>query len=163
MNIFVLDRDPETAAKMHCDKHANKMILECAQMLCATLHFYGEKSPYKKTHVNHPCSVWARASRQNCLWLIALMRYLTVEKSYRYPKKGVHLSWTTLQPYLSVLASLPFPKEERTEFVLCMPDKYKGEDPVEAYRKFYLVEKKHILVYTRREKPFWMKELDLAS
>ena len=28
MNIFVLDRDPELAAKYHCDKHVCKMILE---------------------------------------------------------------------------------------------------------------------------------------
>ena len=28
MNIFYLDRDPEIAAQMHCDKHVVKMILE---------------------------------------------------------------------------------------------------------------------------------------
>ena len=28
MNIFVLDRDPEIAAKYHCNKHVVKMILE---------------------------------------------------------------------------------------------------------------------------------------
>jgi len=35
VNIFVLDRDPELAAKYHCDKHVVKMILESAQMMCA--------------------------------------------------------------------------------------------------------------------------------
>ena len=35
MNIFVLDRDPELAAKYHCDKHVVKMVLESAQMMCA--------------------------------------------------------------------------------------------------------------------------------
>ena len=34
MNIFVLDKDPIVAAKMACDKHIVKMILESAQMLC---------------------------------------------------------------------------------------------------------------------------------
>ena len=34
MNIFVLDENPVIAAKMACDKHIVKMILESAQMLC---------------------------------------------------------------------------------------------------------------------------------
>ena len=34
MNIFYVDKNPETAAKMMCDKHIIKMILESAQMLC---------------------------------------------------------------------------------------------------------------------------------
>ena len=38
MNIFVLDRDPEVAARYHCDKHVCKMILEAGQMLC-TAHW----------------------------------------------------------------------------------------------------------------------------
>ena len=34
MNIFYVDKNPVTAAKMMCDKHIIKMILESAQMLC---------------------------------------------------------------------------------------------------------------------------------
>ena len=30
MNIFVIDRDPKTAAQQLCDKHVVKMILESA-------------------------------------------------------------------------------------------------------------------------------------
>ena len=37
MNIFYLDKRPDDAAKMHCDKHCVKMILEYAQML-STAH-----------------------------------------------------------------------------------------------------------------------------
>ncbi|EAL58219.1 conserved hypothetical protein, partial [Wolbachia endosymbiont of Drosophila ananassae] len=33
MNIFVLDENPEIAAKMLCDKHIVKMLLETAQLL----------------------------------------------------------------------------------------------------------------------------------
>ena len=33
MNIFVLDKDPEIAAQMACDKHVVNMIVETAQML----------------------------------------------------------------------------------------------------------------------------------
>ena len=37
MNIFILDRDPITAAQLQCDKHVVKMIVESAQML-STAH-----------------------------------------------------------------------------------------------------------------------------
>jgi len=37
MNIFILDQDPITAAKLQCDKHVVKMIVESAQML-STAH-----------------------------------------------------------------------------------------------------------------------------
>lgn len=37
MNIFALDDDPQVAAKMHCDKHIVKMIIEYAQLM-STAH-----------------------------------------------------------------------------------------------------------------------------
>ena len=37
MNIFILDNDPAIAAKLQCDKHVVKMIVESAQML-STAH-----------------------------------------------------------------------------------------------------------------------------
>ena len=37
MNIFYLHEDPQISAKMHCDKHVVKMIIEYAQML-STAH-----------------------------------------------------------------------------------------------------------------------------
>jgi len=35
VNIFAVDKDPQTAAQQLCDKHVVKMILESAQMLCS--------------------------------------------------------------------------------------------------------------------------------
>lgn len=34
MNVFFLDKDPVIAARLHCDVHVRKMIIEYAQMLC---------------------------------------------------------------------------------------------------------------------------------
>jgi hypothetical protein len=63
MNIFVLDRDVKKCAEYHNDKHVVKMILETAQLLCGVHHMtesgYGDV-PYKLSHKNHPCSIWAR-------------------------------------------------------------------------------------------------------
>lgn len=73
MNIFVLDYTPQKAAEYHCDKHVVKMILESAQILCAVHHKNGDSNvPYKLTHKNHPCTIWAGESRSNYLWLTQL-------------------------------------------------------------------------------------------
>ena len=37
-----------------------------------------------------------------------------------------------------------------TEPPQCMPDKYKCEDPVQAYRNYYLGEKMYMAVWTRK-------------
>lgn len=37
MNIFVLDLDPGSATRQHCDKHVVKMATETAQILCTAL------------------------------------------------------------------------------------------------------------------------------
>ena len=70
MNIFYLDRDPHEAARLQCDKHVVKMILETAQLL-STAHneLDGGQIAYKTTHKNHPSAVWARKSLDNYLWL----------------------------------------------------------------------------------------------
>ena len=69
MNIFYLHKDPRICAQMYCDKHVVKMIIESAQMLCTTHHILGAAAPYKKIHVNHPCTVWTRESIDNYNWL----------------------------------------------------------------------------------------------
>ena len=69
MNIFVLHPMPDVAARMQCDKHVSKMTLETAQMLCTVINELGGTSPYKSAHVNHPCSVWARQTMGNFMWL----------------------------------------------------------------------------------------------
>ena len=45
------------------------MALESTQMLATALNSQGIQTPYKTAHLNHPCSIWARQSKQNWLWL----------------------------------------------------------------------------------------------
>lgn len=74
MNIFMTDPCPEISAYNLCYKHVVKMILESAQLL-STAHRvfdeeYAERSGmYKKTHINHPSSIWCRESKDNYLWV----------------------------------------------------------------------------------------------
>lgn len=91
MNIFVLDENPQVAAKMHNDKHVVKMILESAQLLCGVHHMTDplttEQVPYKLSHKNHPCSIWARQCVENYIWLCDLGLSLCEEYTYRYGKR----------------------------------------------------------------------------
>ena len=57
MNIFVLDTDISKCARYHADKHVVKMLLEGTQMLCTVLNCNGVTTPYKATHVSHPCTL----------------------------------------------------------------------------------------------------------
>ena len=122
MNIFYLHEDPEISAKMHCDKHVVKMIIEYAQLM-STAHrildgdeYEGktkigrrirrwkhpnkniENTIYKASHINHPSAVWARTSVANYVWLYNLFEKLCDEYTFRYGK--THASITKLKDAL---------------------------------------------------------------
>ena len=157
MNIFYLDRDPEIAAQMMCDKHVVKMILESAQML-STAHrvLDGDERAdkagmYKMSHKNHPSTIWARANSENYEWLWQHMDALMKEYTYRYDKKHaterlLHELWT-------------FPKNithgDFTDPPKCMPEYCKGDDTVLSYQNYYIVEKSDFATWKRREMPEW--------
>jgi hypothetical protein len=155
MNIFVLHKDPIFCARMHCDKHVVKMILESAQMLSTIANQNGLQGPYKSTHKNHPCTLWAGKTLDNYLWLYHLMESLNKEFKHRYSGKD-HASW--LKIYESdIVYEIDLPLIGLTEFAQAMPEKYKDPDPVKAYRAYYIGEKKNFAKWTKREIPDWFK------
>ncbi|GHA50230.1 pyrimidine dimer DNA glycosylase/endonuclease V [Photobacterium aphoticum] len=152
MNIFVLDEDIQTCAQAHCDQHVVKMILESVQMLCTALNKKGFETPYKSTHVKHPCVLWVEASYDNFLWLRDLALALNEEYKYRYDKTVDHKSIAVL----ATIEPLTFPSHGLTPFAQAMPDEYKVEgDPIEAYRRFYLGDKAAFAKWTKRQPPAW--------
>ena len=90
MNIFFLDRDPETVARFHSDQHIVKMVLETAQILCAALFRHGIAAPYKPTHARHPSVLWAGDSLSHWLWTRRLGLELGAEYTFR--RDRVHAS-----------------------------------------------------------------------
>lgn len=158
MNIFVLDKDPQRAAKMQCDKHIVKMPLETAQMLSTAHQVIGSPAPkeeiYKKTHVNHPCSKWVRENSNNYKWTLNHFKALLNEFKSRYKKD--HATGELL-PHLEKCPNLPKERMEceRTDFVQAMPEEYKGEDAVKAYRRYYVGEKSEFAEWDRSKKPEW--------
>ena len=164
MNIFVLDLDPAVAARMQCDKHVVKMVLESAQMLSAAHRVLDgtdthDSSPFpflKITHNNHPCTVWVRQSAANYQWLYDHFKALSDEYTYRYYK--LHKSWWKLGVALSNLPA-NIPSGGLTPFAQAMPDEYKHDDPVVAYRQYYVGEKSKFLRYRNRRRPAWLEDM----
>ena len=163
MNIFVLDQNIEKCAEYHCDKHVIKMILESAQMLSSVVRLQGHDVGYKLTHKNHPCTIWARESLSNYLWLLQLTDSLNSEYRYRYNKEINHKSY-------DMVKTLPIPNLPAiglTPFAQAMPEQYKNRNTsrvlhiaknrntVKAYRSYYLNEKSNILHWTKRKAPEW--------
>ena len=140
MNIFYLHSNPKVAASYFYDKHKVKMILESAQMLCtAHIALGNENVPYKKSHLNHPSSVWVRANNENYQWLYDHMLALGKEYTKRYNK--THLTITKCKDILAIAPS-SIPAGSFNEPPQCMPDEYKVEnDSVSAYWNYYEQEK----------------------
>lgn len=157
MNIFVLDKTPEKSAQFQCDKHIVKMIVETCQILYSVYYFNSKIKdiPYKLTHKNHPCMVWARESWQNFTWLQIHLDELLKEYQRRYNKEHKCMSdaiW--INKYKK---QIKFQKTLHTPFVQCMPEKYRSADAIEAYRNYYNGEKLGFAKWKYSQKPEWIK------
>ena len=158
MNIFFLSNDPDEAARLHCDKHVVKMILETAQLLYTAHWVYNSPLPetaYRKTHPNHPSARWVRESLVNYRWLCQLGLALCKEYSFRYGrvhKTQTHLEWLSEHSPIGLVdVGWTLPR-------LAMPDEFKDRDPVIAYRNYYLGAKLRLLFYTKRPTPEFVSQ-----
>jgi hypothetical protein len=152
MNIFILDEDVEKNVSYYVDKHIIKMILETSQLLCSVHHLNGNKAPYKLTHKNHPCTKWSRESLSNYRWLCNLGKQLCKEYTYRFKK--IHKSQNIIEWCIN---NKPNIKDSGlTSFVQAMPQQYKNNNCIVAYRNYYINEKQHLYKWTNRKKPYWI-------
>ena len=145
MNIFYVNEDPTHAAVCLPDKLVVKMPLESAQML-STAHrvLDGDDRAntlglYKTAMKNHPCTIWVRETSDNYMWLYEHFYALCHEYETRYGRE--HLSFTKLHKKLSKLP-LNIPIDHKTVMPQAMPDQYKCQDTIKAYRD-YVVNEKH--------------------
>lgn len=178
MNIFYLDSDAKSCAKMHNDKHVVKMILEYAQLL-STAHRIldgklvegvsksGRKAKryelpdqrdgilYTATHSNHPSAIWARSNHANYCWLFSLFSACLKEYTYRYGK--VH---ATSRLYDSLrFCPNNIVTAEFTEPPPAMPEHYRVPgNSIKSYHNYYIGDKRNMSRWTNREMPLWFAE-----
>lgn len=161
MNIFYLDHDTDKSAEYHVDKHVVKMPLETAQLLCGVHHSVKNdlSIPYKKTHVNHPSSVWARRSRDNYNYLVKLGISLCEEYKFRYGKehgcKSVIYWCKDNIPILSEENFTPPTPAMDSDYIVY--DKDNKIDVLLSYRNYYNHAKSHLFFWKNRCVPYWIK------
>ena len=183
MNIFYLDKNPKVCAEMHCDKHVCKMIIEYAQLM-STAHrmldgemylgktaigrnikrwrLYDEREDilYKASHINHPSAIWVRESIENYYQMYKLYIATLAEYTNRYGK--IHGS--TKPSILLTRAPKNIPKIKGTQLPQCMPEMCKVKDnPILAYRNYYIVEKNSFASWKNREIPEWFQTKDIMT
>ena len=188
MNIFVLDKHPAVAARMHCDKHIPKMCVEAAQMMASALRRHGATdeqmpltkggTPYKGGYAHHPCTVWAGESEANFAWLTRHAIALCDEYKQRFGK--THACERPIHSMIGLVHlfpdQYPSPEAALTPFALAMPDEYRprgssddvlymeaeGDDAVKAYRDYY-----HSKTFAKWEKgtpaPDWWQGVEVTA
>jgi antirestriction protein len=137
MNIFVLSNDPKIAAQDHCDKHCVKMVLELYRQLGSAV----------------------RRQRANFEWASEHAIALAEEYTYRYGKehaceKGIH--------HLAEMREM-IPEGGLTRFAQAMPDEYRDQCSVTAYKNYYWKDKRvniDVGWNNNRDKPKWWKQLE---
>ena len=164
MNIFALDGNPIVAAKMYCDKHVPKMVVELLQQLGSSVRRHGatddmmtltsKGTPLKGGSHNHPATRWCGETRDNFLWACFHAAALAEEYTKRFGK--THACAEGIE-HLYRMHTL-IPEGLMTPFAQCMPDEFKVDgDSITAYRKYYH-SKKFAKWDKGRDSPHWWND-----
>ena len=183
MNIFYLHEDPIQNAKWHIDKHIVKMPIEYAQLMSTAhrlldgemylgktaigrnikrwrLHDEREDILYKASHINHPSAIWVRESIENYFQMYKLYMAVLAEFTNRYGK--VHGSSKPSIALIRPPSNIPLVKG--TQLPQCMPEICKVKNnPILAYRNYYIVEKNSFASWKNREIPEWFQTKDIMT
>ena len=152
MNIFILHYNPVIAARMYCDKHSPKMVVELLQQLGSAVIRHGatpdmmpltkKGTPLKGGYHHHPCTRWCGDSRANYVWASRHAVELCEEYTRRFGK--VHFCEKGIR-HLAEMSEV-IPEGELTPFGRAFDktnpdhDEWYDEDKytaVEAYRLYY--------------------------
>lgn len=165
MNLFILSLFQKEIAEFMMDIHISKIILEAVQMLCTAKIMVDPEDEendklYKIAHKNHPVSKWVRESQENYIWVLDLVEELHKEWRFRFKHNETKYHKSYLVSLHLRKNTPPIEKFEKiglTPFALAMPDKYKCEDAIEAYRNYYMSPEKQSIAFWKngRERPVW--------
>lgn len=116
-------------------------------------------NPRSNRHYKHPSSLWARQSKENFEWLLLHGLAQCEEYTRRYKREHdseKHIKWCEKN-----YSFLSFGSKGQTPFARCF-SQYKEKldstinDPVEAYREFYRLDKASFAKWpSRKHIPDW--------
>jgi hypothetical protein len=152
MNIFFLSLDPNECARLYCDQHVVKILLEIVQMLYTAWHVSGctvklSEAPFNKSgtqrgyrpsHARHPMCQWVRS---NYGYAACIGMALAIEYTRRFKKIHAcaeHILWLARN----------VPRQSDPEYSAktyisiqgipeCMPEEHWNPDIVTAYKSYY--------------------------
>jgi len=112
---------------------------------------------YKPVHQKHPCTLWAMETQMNYEFAFTLYDEMLREYTYRYKKShGASKHYYALK-----YGSKFIPHGSLTPHPQCFSghDELKTDEgyPIEAYRKFYRVDKLRFARYKYTNKPQWLE------
>ena len=175
MNIFVTDEDPIKSTHNLCDQHVrSKMQIEGAIMLAhafdqETLNHPGTPrtstgNPRKrgKGYFKHQCSIWARETKDNFMWLVDHTLEMFDERMYRWPESNEHFTKTFIKWCGKNIHNTIMDKDGLTNYAVAISDDCdcrKVEDfddlsTIDKYRE-YIRHDKPFATWTTRWKPTW--------
>lgn len=166
MNIFYLDSSHEWAAKFYVNAHVVKIITEINQ--CLSNSYPCGIAPYKHAYNNHPISKWCGESIENFNWAIEHGLALCDEYYYRYGqyKNKQHagrnyLEWFKSNPPQTLILKSKTINTGKTPFPQCFgkfrEQCYIKDNPIEAYRNYYRIAKRHLHKWKDRDIPYWIE------
>jgi hypothetical protein len=183
MNIFVTNEDPVLAARDLCDKHVrSKMQIEGAIMLA---HAFPQEvlnhpsTPKTKTgkprksgkgYAKHQCSIWARESKENFMWLVNHTLEQFNERMYRWPDSAEHFTKEFIVWCSRNLHNTTIEKTSLTPFTVAIsqdcecrkiPD-FESLNTIAKYRA-YIIYDKDFATWTKREAPTWYQPVPQAA
>ena len=161
----MLDQNPVISAKMNCDKHVCKIILEAAQMLSLAhiangiTHANIDNQVIElwnaKTQTNNHVSRWVRETNSNYNWTSEHGLALCSEYQARYKK--VHKCTSMMQWLCDNVP--PIPVAGMTPFRQAVANDCYHDDPVIAYHLYYARYKSYFAKWRLGNVPDWYIKL----
>lgn len=160
--MFMLDDDLKRSASFTYDIHLRQQILELTQVINNVRIYYNLKNTinFKYRFRDNPICIWARLSLNNYLHVVEYCRTLQEELYHRGYIK-LHKCLELIDNLCDNTESLKqvFPLLEKTNYPQFMPDVFKSEDSIFAYRCYYFFLKRYKLpfgtTWKNRQIPYW--------
>ena len=173
MNIFITNTDPIIAAQDLCDKHIrSKMIIEGSIMLSNSFTQeqlnYAPKTKTGKTrktgkgYAKHQCTLWAKESRENFMWLVEHTLEMFNERNFRWPDSDQHFTYDFIKWCKDNKDKTTHKNNNLTPFVTAISadsecrkiTNFDNLSVVDQYR-LYIKHDKSFATWTKRNKPNW--------